>query len=185
MIFFWIQVRARTAQFFQRLATGWTIRGSNFGGGEILHYCPDRHWKPATFLYNKFWVSFPRVNQHGLRVDQPPTSSAELNERVQQYLYTPPSPPPPSPPAFEACSRMTFTFHVWNHVSHTYKTKSKLIFATAWSSTFSKVKEWKKIYRKNNVNIPKFLFSETHHTLIFSRQPYWQILNFLTTPCQL
>jgi hypothetical protein len=30
------------AQSVQRLATGWTVRGSNPGGGEIFLTCPDR-----------------------------------------------------------------------------------------------------------------------------------------------
>jgi len=30
-----------------RLATGWTVRGSNPNGGEIFHTCPDRTWGPT------------------------------------------------------------------------------------------------------------------------------------------
>ena len=30
------------AQLVQRLATGWTVRGSNPGGGEIIRTRPDR-----------------------------------------------------------------------------------------------------------------------------------------------
>jgi hypothetical protein len=33
---------AAIAQSVQRLPTGWTVRGSNPGVGEIFHTCPDR-----------------------------------------------------------------------------------------------------------------------------------------------
>jgi hypothetical protein len=35
-----------------RLATGWTVRGSNPGGGEIFRTRPDRPWDPPSLLYN-------------------------------------------------------------------------------------------------------------------------------------
>jgi len=39
----------RLAQSVWRLATGWTVRGSNPGGGEIFRTCPDRPWAhPAS-----------------------------------------------------------------------------------------------------------------------------------------
>jgi hypothetical protein len=34
------------------LATGWTVRGSNTGGGEIFRTRPDRPWGPPSLLYN-------------------------------------------------------------------------------------------------------------------------------------
>jgi len=33
----------------QKLATGWTIRGSNPGGGEIFRNRPDRTWGPPAY----------------------------------------------------------------------------------------------------------------------------------------
>ena len=36
----------RVAYSVQRLATGWTFRGSNPGWGEIFRTCPDRPWGP-------------------------------------------------------------------------------------------------------------------------------------------
>jgi hypothetical protein len=41
------------------LPTGWTVRGSNPGGSEILRTCPGRHWGPPSLLYNGYRV-FPR-----------------------------------------------------------------------------------------------------------------------------
>jgi hypothetical protein len=46
----------RVAQSVQRLATGWAVRASNPGGGEIFRTCPDRPWGPASLLYNEYWV---------------------------------------------------------------------------------------------------------------------------------
>jgi hypothetical protein len=40
------------------LTTGWTVRGSNPGGGEIFRTCPDRPWGPPNLLYNGYRV-FP------------------------------------------------------------------------------------------------------------------------------
>ena len=44
-----------------RLATGWTIRGSNPGGGEIFRTYPDRAWGSPSLLYNGYRV-FPGGN---------------------------------------------------------------------------------------------------------------------------
>jgi hypothetical protein len=41
-----------------RLTMGWTVRGSNPGGGEIFRTCPDRPWGPPSLLYNGYQV-FP------------------------------------------------------------------------------------------------------------------------------
>ena len=42
------------AQSVQRLATGWAVRGSNPGGGEIFRTCPDRPWGLPSLLYNGY-----------------------------------------------------------------------------------------------------------------------------------
>jgi len=42
------------------VATGWTVRGSNPGEGEIFRTCPDRTWGPLSLLYNGYRV-FPGV----------------------------------------------------------------------------------------------------------------------------
>ena len=43
---------AGIAQSVQQLATGWTGRGSNPGGGEICRTRPDRPWGLPSLLYN-------------------------------------------------------------------------------------------------------------------------------------
>jgi len=40
------------------LATGWTVRWSNPGGGEMFRSCPDRPWGPPSLLCNGYRV-FP------------------------------------------------------------------------------------------------------------------------------
>jgi hypothetical protein len=40
---------------------GWTVRGSNPGGGEIFRTCPDRPWGPPSLLYNGYRI-FPGGN---------------------------------------------------------------------------------------------------------------------------
>ena len=40
------------SQSVLRLATGWTVRGSNPGGDEIFRIRPDQPWGPLSLLYN-------------------------------------------------------------------------------------------------------------------------------------
>jgi hypothetical protein len=42
----------RVVQPVYRLATGWTVRGSNPDGGEIFRTRSDRPWGPPSLLYN-------------------------------------------------------------------------------------------------------------------------------------
>ena len=71
------------------MATGWTVRGSNPGGGEIFRTCPDRPWGPPSLLYNGYQV-FPRGKERpGRDADPLPPSSAVGHERVELYLYSP------------------------------------------------------------------------------------------------
>ena len=43
-----LNIVGRVAQSLYRLTTGWTVRRSNPGGGEIFRICPDRPWGPPT-----------------------------------------------------------------------------------------------------------------------------------------
>jgi hypothetical protein len=66
------------AQSVQRLATGWTVWGSNPGGGEIFRTCPDRPWGPPSLLYNGYRV-FRGGRKWPRRVADPsPPCSAEV-----------------------------------------------------------------------------------------------------------
>ena len=50
------RVWAAIAQSVQRLATGWTVRGSNPGGGEIFRKRPDWPWGRPSLLYKGYLV---------------------------------------------------------------------------------------------------------------------------------
>ena len=66
--------------------TGWTVRGSNTGGGLIFRTCSDRPWGPPSFLCNGYRVSFPGVKRPGRGANHPPQSNAEVKERVGLYF---------------------------------------------------------------------------------------------------
>jgi hypothetical protein len=63
---------AAIAQSVWRLATGWAVRGSNLGVGEIFRTCPDRPWGPPSLLYNEYRV-FPGAKAAGAWQYWPPT----------------------------------------------------------------------------------------------------------------
>jgi hypothetical protein len=44
------RVNILTAYYMTRLATGWTVRGSNTGGGEIFRTRPVRLWDSSSLL---------------------------------------------------------------------------------------------------------------------------------------
>jgi len=71
-----------------RLTTGWNVRGSNPGGGEIFRTCPDRTWDPLSLLYNGNRV-FPGGKAAEAWRWPPTSSSAEVKQRVELYLYSP------------------------------------------------------------------------------------------------
>jgi hypothetical protein len=62
------------------IATGWTVRGSNPGGGDIFRTRPDRPWGLPSLLYNEYQVSFPGVKRPGRGVDHPPHLVSELKK---------------------------------------------------------------------------------------------------------
>jgi len=62
------------------LATGWTVRGSNPGGGEIFRTCPNRPWGPPSFLYNAYRVFPGGKEQPGRDADPSPPSSAGVKK---------------------------------------------------------------------------------------------------------
>jgi hypothetical protein len=69
-----------------RLATGWTVRGSNPRGDEILHTRPNRLWGPPS-LQNSGYRVFPGGKAGGSWRWPPTPSSAEVKGRVELYLY--------------------------------------------------------------------------------------------------
>ena len=79
----------RVAQSVQRLATGWTIRGSNPGGSEIFRTCPDRPSGPPSLLYNGYRVFSEGKERPGRDADPSPPSSA-VAKKEQSYISTSP-----------------------------------------------------------------------------------------------
>jgi hypothetical protein len=53
---------------------------------------PDRPWGPPIPLYNGYWVSFPGAKRPRRGVNHPPTSSAEVKERVELHFFSPSRP---------------------------------------------------------------------------------------------
>jgi hypothetical protein len=73
----------------QRLATGWTVRGSNPGGGEIFRTRPDWPWGPPSLLYNGY-RAFPGGKAAEACCWPPTPFQCRGQERIQLYLYPPP-----------------------------------------------------------------------------------------------
>jgi hypothetical protein len=76
---------AGIAQSLQRLAMGWTVRGSKPGGGARfsapVQTSPGAH--PASYTVGT--GSLPGVKWPGRGVDHPHPSSAEVKEKVELY----------------------------------------------------------------------------------------------------
>jgi hypothetical protein len=50
---------------------------------------PYRPWGPPRLLYNWYRISVPGVKRPARGIDHPPSSSAEVEERVQLWQYSP------------------------------------------------------------------------------------------------
>jgi hypothetical protein len=69
---------------------GWTVRGSNPDGGEILHSRPALG--PTQPAVRSVPNLFPDGKVAGRGVGHPPSSTAEVNESVELYIYSPSGP---------------------------------------------------------------------------------------------
>jgi len=61
----------------------WTVRGSSPGGSKIFRARPARPWGAPSILYNGIRVSFPAGTAVGRGIEHPPTSSAEVEEKLE------------------------------------------------------------------------------------------------------
>jgi hypothetical protein len=52
------------------MVTGWTVRGSSPGVGEIFRTCPGRPWSPPSLLYNGYRV-FPGGKEQARPLGRP------------------------------------------------------------------------------------------------------------------
>ena len=84
-----LHLLGRVAQSVQRLATDWTVRGSNPGGSEIFRTCADRPWSPPSLLYNGYPLFPGGKERPGGDSDPSPASSAVV-KKGQSYTSTPP-----------------------------------------------------------------------------------------------
>jgi hypothetical protein len=84
--FFW----AGIALSVQRLTTGWMVRGSNPGGGEVFRTRPDRPWGPLSLLYNGYGVTVPGVLRPRRGVDHTTPHLAPRLKKEYSYTCTPP-----------------------------------------------------------------------------------------------
>jgi hypothetical protein len=84
---FGICERAGRAGFVKQLATGWTVRGSNWSREE---FCANLQTGSGAHLasYTIGVWSFPDVKRQEHGVNHPPLSSAEVKEGEKLYLYS-------------------------------------------------------------------------------------------------
>jgi hypothetical protein len=86
---FFVEVVAQSEVLYRdRLATDWTVRGSNTGRGEIFCTHPDRPWGPPNLLYKGYRVPFQGIKRPGCGDDHPPPFSAEVEEKAELYLHS-------------------------------------------------------------------------------------------------
>jgi len=62
------------------------VRGSNPGGDEIFHTCPDRPWGPPSLLYNGYRVFRGGKERPGRDADP----SSAVVKKEYSYISTPP-----------------------------------------------------------------------------------------------
>jgi hypothetical protein len=68
-----------------RLATSWTVMGSNPDGRmrfSLLHTRPDWHWGPPSLFYKEYWGSCSRVQRPRRGVDHPPPPHLATRLRI-------------------------------------------------------------------------------------------------------
>ena len=59
---------------------GWTVRGSNPGGGQIFRTCPYRPWDPPSLLYKWYLIFTGGKERPGRDADHSPPSSAVVKK---------------------------------------------------------------------------------------------------------
>ena len=162
----------RVAQSEQRLATGWTVRGSNPGGGEIFRTCPDQPWGPPSSLYNGYLI-FPGVKiGRGVTLTPHPLLMPWSSKgRAIPLLLLRAVRPVQS---LSACTRVTFTFFLTAYTPTVVYRYAALI-----ENRNTKVMQVLKQYVKHNLH----KFSNTQHCCQYQvthplRQPVFPIPEF-------
>ena len=119
------RLRGRVAQSVYRLATGWTVRGSNPDGDEIFRTCPDRPWGPSCGVYIGYRV-FPWSKERPGRGADPslPSSAVVKQSRAIPLLPLWAVQPVQS---LSACTKVAFTFIYIIHVLTTLDTQLRAV----------------------------------------------------------
>jgi len=99
----------------------WTVRGSNFDGGEIFLTRPDQNWDLHSLLYNEYRFFFPKLKGLGRDVDHQPHLVLKLKK---EDSYT------SIPSAFKVDSGVNFKFVI----VHTIWKKQKSVIQTGLSA---------------------------------------------------
>jgi len=137
----------RIVQTVQRLVTGWTVRGSNPGEGEIIHIRPHRLWGSPNLLYNGYQV-IPGGKRPERDVDHPPPSSVEVKEREGLYLYS-------------FCVQVivwTLPFYIitfqgwWTHTFQAVKVILLLVHICAACSSWGTATNWAEAWHRSPVS---------------------------------
>jgi len=106
---------------------GFTVRGSNPGGGEIFCAHPDRPCSPLSLLCNGYHVFPGGKERPGMALNTHPSSSVKVKEWAELYLY--------SPLAFVACSRVNSscsTDQEKPQMTRTWFTQFKRLYSELW-----------------------------------------------------
>jgi len=75
-------------------STGWTLRGSNPGGGEIFHTRPNRSSGPPSLLYNGYRVIPGGKGGRCVWLTTYNSCSAETSRKSGALIYPEPLGPP-------------------------------------------------------------------------------------------
>ena len=86
-----LYIWAGIAKSIQRLAAGWTVRGSNASADEVFRTCPDGRCNPPCFLHNGYQVFSGGKTAGAWRWPHTP-STADVKERAELYFYSPSGP---------------------------------------------------------------------------------------------
>jgi hypothetical protein len=121
-----------------RLAAGWTVRGTDPGGGEVFRTRPDRPWGPPSLLYNGYRVSFTAIKRPGGGVDhthpiQDNWYSKETGMENCATWWFPPTSPSKSATPSARWSHLPCTI-LW--ITSTTATNSAWHSVRGWDSVF-------------------------------------------------
>jgi len=95
----------------ERMATGWTVQGSNPVGGEIFRTCQNRHWGPPSLLYNGY-CGFPGGKERPGR-DADPSPLLVPSSRKGRTIPLLPLWAVLPVQNLSACTRVHFTFFTY------------------------------------------------------------------------